>query len=232
MLGDKPQYQGDRPRNFLKDGNTMAELQIGALMLGEGMTNGYFLYKEGSKDCIFVDPGAAGDKVVDRLKQEGLTIKYILLTHGHYDHILGLEAMKDACGAPVYAHKDEEECLKNPGINLSEHLMKSVSAAADKYLNDGDELELCGMKFRVIHTPGHTQGGCCYFFYEDDVLISGDSLFQESIGRTDFPGGSMSTLIRCIKDKLFTLPDSTKVYPGHGPSTTIEYEKMYNPFCQ
>ena len=106
-----------------------------------------------------------------------------------------------------------------------------MGVSADVYVKDGDEITIAGMDFRVIATPGHTAGGCCYYFKEVGFLLSGDTLFAESVGRTDFPTGSMSELVRSIKEKLFLLPDDTKVYPGHGESTTIGHEKEYNPFC-
>lgn len=210
----------------------MADLQINSFMLGSIMTNGYYIYKEGGSECIFVDPGDSGDKVAQRLLSEGLSVKHILLTHGHYDHIMGVPALKEASGALVYACEDEREMLNDPRLNLSRFDGRPLSLEADRYLKDGEELELCGLKLRVITTPGHTKGGCCYHFYEDDVLISGDSLFEESIGRTDFEGGDMFALLRSIKSKLYTLPGDTAVYPGHGNPTSIKHEIKYNPYCK
>lgn len=211
----------------------MADLKVGRILLGEIMTNGYFLYREGSDECIFADPGDSGAEVVEELSKRGLSIKAIILTHGHYDHMLGVDAMREKSGAKVYACDEEKDCLENPAINLSGNSMRgSCSISADIYMKDGEETEICGMKFRLIHTPGHTKGGCCYYFYEDNSLICGDTLFEGSVGRTDFPGGSMSTLVRSIKEKLFILPEDTICYPGHGEATTIKEEKQYNPFLQ
>ena len=131
----------------------------------------------------------------------------------------------------MYACEAERELLKNPRMNVSEQAGRACSTYADIYVKDGQELELAGIKIRVIATPGHTEGGCCYYVEEAGILIAGDTLLQESVGRTDFPTGSMSTLVHSVQDKLFVLPDDTKVYPGHGDSTTIGHEKRYNPFC-
>ena len=124
----------------------------------------------------------------------------------------------------------EKELLRDAHKNVSEQAGRPCITSADVYLKDGQELTLAGMQCKVIATPGHTVGGCCYYFEEAGFLVAGDTLFAESVGRTDFPTGSMSTLVRSIKDKLFVLPDDTKVYPGHGESTTIAHEKEYNSF--
>ena len=125
----------------------------------------------------------------------------------------------------------ERELLKSPRLNVSEQAGRACATYADVYVKDGEEISLAGMTCKVIATPGHTAGGCCYFFAEAGILVSGDTLFAESVGRTDFPTGSMGTLVRSIKEKLFVLPEDTRVYAGHGESTTIGYEKKNNPFC-
>ncbi len=116
-------------------------------------------------------------------------------------------------------------------MNVSEQAGRACATFADVYVKDGEEYTLAGMEFRVIATPGHTAGGACYYFAEAGILISGDTLFEESVGRTDFPTGSMGTLVRSIREKLFVLPEDTRVYPGHGDSTVIGHEKEHNPFC-
>ncbi len=131
----------------------------------------------------------------------------------------------------AYACKAERELLKNAGMNVSRQAGRACETYADVYVEDGEEITLAGMTCRVIATPGHTGGGCCYYFQEAGILVSGDTLFAGSVGRTDFPTGSMGTLVRSIKEKLFVLPEDTRVYPGHGESTTIGDEKKNNPFC-
>lgn len=219
----------------------MSEIKIGRMVLGVCQTNCYFLYREGEHEAIVVDPADKGVNIYSALQKNGFRVAGILLTHGHFDHIWGLEALKSAANAAaeadgleevrVYAGEAERELLKSPELNVSEQAGRSCSAYADVYVRDGQEISVAGMTCRVIATPGHTAGGCCYYFEEAGFLVSGDTLFAESVGRTDFPTGSMGTLVRSIKEKLFPLPDDTKVYPGHGESTTIGHEKKYNPFC-
>ena len=209
----------------------MSEIKIGRMVLGVCGTNTYFLYREGCSDAVVIDPADKGDKINASLEQNGFTVKAILLTHGHFDHIWGVEGMKAATGAFVYANEAEAEVLSDANKNVSAQVHRPCTLEADEYLKDGQEITLAGITFRMIATPGHTAGGCCYYVEEAGFLISGDTLFQESVGRTDFPTGSMGTLVRSIKDKLFVLPGDTKVYPGHGDSTTIEHEQKYNPFC-
>lgn len=218
----------------------MAEIKIGRMVLGMCQTNCYFLYREGSGECIVVDPADQGRSIYNALQKNGFHVAGILLTHGHFDHIWGLDALRDAVNAEasadgkepvkVYAGENERALLKNVDLNVSEQAGRACSTYADEYVKDGQELSIAGMSCRVIATPGHTAGGCCYYFEEAGILAAGDTLFAESVGRTDLPTGSMSTLIRSIKDKLFALPDDTRVYPGHGDSTTIGHEKEYNPF--
>lgn len=219
----------------------MGEIKIGRMVLGVCQTNCYFLYRDGAEDCIVVDPADGGNNVYAALRKNGFRVAGILLTHGHFDHIWGLDALRTAANAaaeadglePVkaYAHEDERELLRDAKKNVSGQAGRACSTYADVYVKDGQEISLAGMSCKVIATPGHTAGGCCYYFEEAGILVSGDTLFAESVGRTDFPTGSMGTLVRSIKEKLFVLPDDTKVYPGHGDSTTIGHEKGYNPFC-
>ena len=214
----------------------MAEIKIGRMVLGVCQTNCYFLYREGGHECIVVDPADAGASIYGALQKKDFQIRGILLTHGHFDHIWGVDALRDAANAAaeadglepvkVYAGEGERELLKSADLNVSERAGRACTTYAD-----GQEIALAGMACRVIATPGHTAGGCCYYFEEAGILVAGDTLFAESVGRTDFPTGSMGTLIRSIKEKLFVLPDETRVYPGHGDSTTVGHEKEYNPFC-
>ena len=208
----------------------MADIKIGKITLGMCQTNCYFLYKEGSSEVIFVDPADSGDYICEKLAEKGFSVKVILLTHGHFDHILGVSAMKAKSGAKVYALEEERELLMNSHINLSNSMGKPVIVEADNYLRDGEEVTLCDMTFKVIHTPGHTEGSCCFYFEEAGILVAGDTLFFESVGRSDFPTGSGKKLIEAINTKLMELPDSVKVYPGHGGTTTIGNERENNPF--
>ncbi len=215
----------------------MAGLKIGRLMLGICQTNCYFIYQDSEqmqqdgKAVIFIDPADRGDYIYETLQNNGFRVAGILLTHGHFDHIWGAEKLRELSGARIYAYEGEKEVCEDARINISESAGRSCTLKVDQYLKDGQEITIADMTCQVIATPGHTEGSCCYYFPEDKMLISGDTLFQESVGRTDFPTGSMSTLVRSIKEKLFILPEDVKVYPGHGESTDIGYEKNNNPFC-
>lgn len=207
------------------------KMKVERMVLGQIQTNCYFAINEATKETIVIDPADRPDSVLRKAVDEGLTLKAIFLTHGHADHMLGVPELKAKLGIPVYACEAEKALLADPAQNLSPALFrKSVSFAADVWVKDGQELEVAGMKFSVYGTPGHTPGGCCYYSAEAGVLFSGDTLFAGSVGRTDFPGGSMSALVRSIKEKLTPLPDETKVYPGHMEESTIGAERRYNPY--
>jgi len=160
----------------------------------------------------------------------GIIPEAVVLTHGHFDHILAVEEIRRAFKEiTVYAAEKEAKLLGDPRLNLTASYGTGVTLSPDHLVKDGDILELAGFKWQVIETPGHTEGSVCLWIKEEEVLISGDTLFAESLGRTDFPTGSSADIIRSIKERLFVLPDDTMVYPGHGEPTTIGHEKTHNP---
>ena len=208
----------------------MSEIKIGRKTMGVCATNCYFLYREGGTKAVVVDPAENGAGIFKLLSEKGFTVEAILLTHGHFDHIMALNDLKKRYNVPVYAHEEEEDVLKQSSLNLSGSIGQIYTTQADVYVKDGEHLKLAGLDVIVLYTPGHTKGGACYYFPEEKVLMSGDTLFHCSIGRTDFPTGSMSQLVRSVKEQLFVLPDDVQVYPGHDSVTSIGYEKQYNPF--
>lgn len=209
-----------------------SELNVEHVTLGICQTNSYFVYLEGSDQAVIIDPAERGDYLFQCLKEKGLKLAGILLTHGHFDHIGGCEVLKTLSGCKIYAPKDEIAMCQTPSMNLSDAFEHALSITPDVLLTDGEEFTLAEMNFKMLETPGHTSGSCCYYMEQNQTLFSGDTLFCESIGRTDFPTGSMSSLVRCVKEKLMVLPEETKVYPGHSEETSIGHEKKYNPYCQ
>ena len=206
----------------------MEELKIKHMALGQMATNCYII--ENGNQSLIVDPGAESEKIIQYLNENHLNISAILLTHGHFDHIIGVPEVKRAFHIPVYASETEDAMLADTSINLSCHVPgKQTSFHADVLVHDGDELELLGYKWKVIATPGHTAGSVSYYIPEEEVLLSGDTLFYESYGRTDLATGSSSDIADSLLNKLFVLPEDTMVYPGHGDPTTIGYEKEHNP---
>ncbi|MCR5799985.1 MAG: MBL fold metallo-hydrolase [Lachnospiraceae bacterium] len=208
----------------------MSDLKIGKMVLSVCATNCYFVYHEGQNKVILFDPADRGDRIYSKLKENGFEVDTILLTHAHFDHIWGCSELRGLSGAKVYALDKEEELLLSSELNASAMAGRPCTVKANGFFKDGDELDILGFKIKVLATPGHTKGSCCFYFEEDSTLISGDTLFEESVGRTDLPTGNMGDLTRSIHDKLAPLPDETKVYPGHGGSTTIGHEREYNPF--
>lgn len=210
-------------------------LRVGRMVIGSVQTNCYFVYDEeqegAQKDVLLFDPADKGAFIYDQLKAKGFRVGAIFLTHAHFDHIWGVQELRGKSGAKVYAYEGEQPLCENSDMNVSAQVGRPCTVKPNAYLKDGEEITVAGIPCKVIATPGHTIGSCCYYFEEAGVLISGDTLFQESVGRTDLPTGSGGQLRRSIQDKLFVLPDETKVYPGHGDATTIRYEKAYNPFC-
>ena len=210
-------------------------MKIDCLVLGEYETNCYVLRSsDAAKDCLVVDPGLGSEELIGFLRERQVAPVAVVLTHGHIDHIAGLAALRRSFpGIEVFIHALDAEMLGKPVANLSGLMGRAFAAEpADILLEDGDRIEQAGVRLQVLHTPGHTPGGLCLYSSGGGVVFTDDALFAESIGRTDFPGGSMSRLVRSIKEKLWVLPDETVVYPGHGPSTTIAREKAHNPFLQ
>ena len=204
--------------------------KIDSRILGMVGTNCYLLCNMDIKECVLIDPADSQDEISRMIDESGCSLKGILLTHGHFDHIMAADAIRDKYGVKVYASCDEKNTLEQPHINLGEAYGLKLSVKADVWHKDGEILKLAGFDIEVLHTPGHTEGGSCYYIREIGVLFSGDTLFCGSVGRTDFPGGSMSEIVRSIKEKVMVLPDDTKVYPGHGEGTSVGYERENNPF--
>ncbi|MFR6010757.1 MAG: MBL fold metallo-hydrolase [Coprococcus sp.] len=208
----------------------MGQIEIKSMTLGMVATNCYLIINKENKEALLVDPADNALRISNVIVENGCTLKAILLTHGHFDHIMALNDLKKRYNVPVYAHEEEEDVLKQSSLNLSGSIGQIYTTQADVYVKDGEHLKLAGLDVIVLYTPGHTKGGVCYYFPEEKVLMSGDTLFHCSIGRTDFPTGSMSQLVRSVKEQLFVLPDDVQVYPGHDSVTSIGYEKQYNPF--
>lgn len=204
-------------------------MEFKRLPLGIYQANCYIVNDENTKETSVIDPGGDFPEIKSYIETKGLKVKYIIITHGHGDHIGALKELKAYTGAAICIHREDHEMLKNSRKNYSADMGgPSIEMPADRLLEDGDILELGGTRLNIIHTPGHSRGGIC--IYCEGSLFSGDTLFACSIGRTDLEGGSMDEIIESIKKKLLVLPDETVVYPGHGPSSTILTEKKRNPF--
>ncbi|MCP4452951.1 MAG: MBL fold metallo-hydrolase [Planctomycetes bacterium] len=210
-------------------------MRIRTLVLGAYQTNSYVLRPDDSSDgCVVVDTGLSAETLTAFLQTKSLTPKALILTHGHGDHIAGVpEVLALWPELPIYAHQLEADVLLNPNLNLS--TMTGMPMTLDgeiHYVVQDQIIEAAGITLKVLHTPGHTPGGMSLYGKEKGAVFAGDTLFTESVGRTDFPGGSQTVLVKSIQDQLFVLPDETRVYPGHGPSTTIGHEKQHNPYVR
>lgn len=205
-------------------------MNIERFVIGPIGTNCYIVINEETKECFVTDPAACPPELVSHIRSTGLKVQAVLLTHGHFDHIMGIDDFVRKFPVPVYAHEAEKELLENAQLNSSAMYGMGYTYSGAEYLKDGQVLTIAGFEIHVIYTPGHTAGSCCYYIPAEHVLISGDTLFHASIGRTDLPTGSSSQLVRSVREKLMVLPEETKVYPGHMEETTIGYEKKYNPF--
>jgi len=224
-------------------------MKIDRLVLGEFETNCYIVQSaEQSPECLIIDTGLDVGALLAFIEHNKLTPAGVVLTHGHIDHIAGVDALRTKFPSiTTYIHKSDAELLTDSVGNLSFMVDSTLrldsgqasspqagrsfnAGQADHLVDEGDIIDRAGVKLRVIHTPGHTHGGICLYAEREGIIFVGDTLFADSVGRTDFPGGNMKQLIDGIKTKLLTLPDETIVYPGHGPQTTIKREKLHNPF--
>lgn len=206
-------------------------MRITNLPSGALQANTYLAVDEKTNEGFIVDPGGYNKVLTKEVRDNDVKIKYIILTHGHSDHICGVNEHKaEFPDAKIVAYKDEETMLENPNLNQSPGFGVPYSTKADILVSDGDELKVGDVTLKFIHTPGHTEGGMCIYVKEAKALFSGDTLFRQSIGRTDFPGGSYKEIMDSIRKKLFLLPDDTNVFPGHMGTTSIGFEKENNPF--
>ena len=206
-------------------------MRITNLPSGALQANTYLAVDEKTNEGFIVDPGGYNKVLTKEVRDNDVNIKYIILTHGHSDHICGVNEHKaEFPDAKIVAYKDEEAMLENPNLNQSPGFGVPYSTKADILVSDGDELKVGDVTLKFIHTPGHTEGGMCIYVKEAKALFSGDTLFRQSIGRTDFPGGSYKEIMDSIRKKLFLLPDDTNVFPGHMGTPSIGFEKENNPF--
>jgi glyoxylase-like metal-dependent hydrolase (beta-lactamase superfamily II) len=198
-------------------------------MVGPLQSNSYLLADEVTREAALFDPGMESESVADILARERLTVTAIVNTHGHFDHVFGNAYFKAKTGAPLLMHRADLDLVKRlEEQSLYFGFRATPSPPPDRFLEEGDEVRVGGIRLRVRHTPGHSPGGIC--LVTDGTAFVGDTLFAGSIGRTDLPGGSAETLLTSIREKLLTLPDDTVIYPGHGPATTIGHERRHNPF--
>ncbi|MCD8398873.1 MAG: MBL fold metallo-hydrolase [Lachnospiraceae bacterium] len=208
----------------------MKQLQLETLVLGPVSTNCYLAKNRDTGALLIIDPADRADVIARKIAGMGGTPEAILLTHGHFDHIGAALELKNRFEIPICALDKEQEVLSDPVKNLTYWNGSGYGLRADRYLEEGEELLFAGFRVIVMHTPGHTIGSVSYYLPEEKVLFSGDTLFHCSVGRTDFPTGSMGDMHRSLHEKLFLLPEETEVFPGHDAATTIQYEKRFNPY--
>ena len=205
----------------------MAKIMIRSVTVSECYTNCYICMNKNTKEGFIVDPGDDELKISVNVSRLEMIPKAILLTHGHFDHIGAVNKLKERYNIPVIVGAKEEKVLTDSRMNLSSMFGEPVKVNGDKFLEDGETFQVAGFDIQYVLTPGHTPGSGCFYIEEEQVLFSGDTLFQASRGRTDFPGGSESDIIKSIKNKLLVLPGETEVYPGHMNITNIDSEKVY-----
>lgn len=203
-------------------------MEIKTFVEGPIDANNYLVIDEESKEAVLIDCSSARPEFIQAVKDSGVNLKYILLTHGHFDHLLGIDRFKEIFGVDTYVAEDDLNQVRLVPDMMQMFLgMAPVHVSSSlKFVKDGEEFKIGNTVIKAISTPGHTKGGMCYLI--GDKLFSGDTLFQGSVGRCDLLDGDLKAIVRSIKDKLFTMPDQTIVFPGHGAQTTIAYEKKYN----
>ena len=208
-------------------------IRVEFMVVGPVSTNCYFLINDELKEVAIVDPGDQAARIKTFIAKEELKPVAILLTHGLFDHMMAAEALREEYKIPVYACAKEKELLNSSRKNLSYGFIRTdYTMDADIYCKEGDEFSIAGCTVKVLETPGHTKGGCCYYIASENIVFTGDTLFALSIGRTDFEGGSYPEICKSIKEKLFVLPEETICYCGHGEGTSIRHEKGRNPYVR
>ena len=211
----------------------MSRIRVKTMVVGTVATNCYLVYDEETKRAVIVDPGDRPDEIADECKALDIKPEAILLTHGHFDHILAAPKLKEEWNIPVYAAEKELDVLADGAKNMmGTYYRKNFSLTPDVTVREGEKFELAGFTWTVFETPGHTVGSCSYYIESEKVLFSGDTLFHMSYGRVDFPTGSSQDMLDSVKRLLHTLPDEVTVYPGHVDATTIGFEKKYNPLAR
>ena len=210
----------------------MNKTNIRRVVVGAIGTNCYLLQNKETSEIVIVDPGGDAGRIASAIRaMQGKPVA-ILLTHGHFDHILAADALRQEFGVKVYVHALDEELLENARLNLSAMWAAPFTMQADVQVKNGDVLTLLDLEIRIFHTPGHTQGGCCYYIEDEKTLFSGDTLFAGSYGRVDFPTSSPAKMQESVRMLLKTLPEDVDVYPGHDSTTSIGIEKRYNPLAE
>jgi len=197
--------------------------------------NTYLYYDEAAGDAVIIDAGCSAadrDEIARIIKDRNLRVHAILLTHGHFDHILAVPEIRQITPARVCCHESEAPLLENPALNFSAFFGTALSVAPERLLRGGEALDFGGVALKALHTPGHTPGGVCFYDDANGRVFTGDTLFRESIGRTDLPMGNMQDLLGSVEKTLLTLPDRVAVYPGHGLATDIGHERRHNPFTK
>jgi len=203
------------------------------LIVGDLATNCYVLGCEETHEGLVVDPGGDGSTIVETVAELGLTVRFIVLTHYHFDHVLAVPEVRSVTGAPVAIHEREGTLLSEPPDLFRMFAPRLPQGlAADRLLRGGDVIEAGGLSAEVLETPGHSPGGISLWLVEEGCVLTGDALFREGLGRTDFPGSSPDALMRSIREVLFALPDEARVFPGHGPPSTVGHEKRHNPWVR
>lgn len=207
-------------------------MSIRALPVGPLQANCFVIGCQETHQSVVIDPGGDVDLILSTLEKDNLKLSAIINTHGHFDHVGGNKALKEASGADLMIHKSDAPMLAQLNqMGAAWGMRVDNSPSPDRFLEDGDVVDFGNLQMKVIHTPGHSPGGICLYLESERALFSGDTLFASSIGRTDLPGGDYDTLISSIQTKLFILPEETDVYNGHMEPTTIGKEKKFNPFC-
>lgn len=204
-------------------------IRMETLVLGGLETNCYLVWEPETKRGFLVDPGSDPEAVLRAVREKNVRVEAILLTHGHFDHMLAVPELEPELGAPVICGAKEADVLRDPGLNLSPSYAGAVSVEPDRTVRDREKLEIAGLKIVVLETPGHTKGSVSYYLPDEAILFSGDTLFRESFGNTKLPTGSFADIIDSVRNKLLTLPDETRVFPGHEEESTVAHEKAYNP---